>query len=179
MKKRIQVSDEISSQVFDSIIDSILLLEGGYIDDKRDSGSETKLGISKKSYPELDIKALTREEAKYIYKQDFWNSQGYRVVRNPALARKILNIAINCGAKTSVILLQRTLRAFGFDDLEVDGEYGEITNQCIKKIIKQNNLDLFLQALSLIQKVYYYKIVSEQPHKKVFLDGWLNRAKII
>ena len=38
--------------------------EGGYVDDPRDPGLETKYGISKRSYPAVDIKALTLEQAK-------------------------------------------------------------------------------------------------------------------
>lgn len=46
--------------------------EGGYVFDKNDPGDETKFGISKKSYPHLNIKALTLEDAKKIYYEDYW-----------------------------------------------------------------------------------------------------------
>jgi len=44
--------------------------EGEY--SNRKSDGETKYGITKKSYPKLDIKNLTRKQAKEIYKQDYW-----------------------------------------------------------------------------------------------------------
>lgn len=46
--------------------------EGGYVNDKYDRGGETKYGISKASYPHLDIKNLTKEQAIAIYYNDFW-----------------------------------------------------------------------------------------------------------
>lgn len=50
----------------------IIKAEGGYINDPDDPGGETKYGISKRSYPTLDIRALTKEQAKEIYKRDYW-----------------------------------------------------------------------------------------------------------
>ena len=57
---------------FDEIIDNVLESEGGYVNDKNDAGGETNLGISKRAYPDLDIKNLTREQAKQLYYQDYW-----------------------------------------------------------------------------------------------------------
>ena len=42
--------------------------EGGYNNDKDDSGGETNMGISKNTYPNEDIKNLTRERANAILK---------------------------------------------------------------------------------------------------------------
>lgn len=47
--------------------------EGGYVNDPADPGGETKFGISKRAYPHLDIKALTLEQAKAIYRRDYWD----------------------------------------------------------------------------------------------------------
>lgn len=46
--------------------------EGVYVNDPYDPGGETKYGICKRSYPNLNIKELTLEEAKKIYHRDFW-----------------------------------------------------------------------------------------------------------
>jgi len=50
----------------------VLKREGGYVDDPTDRGGETKYGISKRSYPQLDIKNLTLEQALEIYRKDYW-----------------------------------------------------------------------------------------------------------
>ena len=57
--------------MFDSLIQRVLLAEGGYVNDARDPGMETKYGISKRSYPHVYIKSLTREQANAIYRGDF------------------------------------------------------------------------------------------------------------
>ncbi len=46
--------------------------DGGYTNDPDDPGGETKWGISKKSYPNVDIKNLTYTDAYLIYQKDFW-----------------------------------------------------------------------------------------------------------
>ena len=58
---------------FDEIIDVVLEHEGGYVNDPTDTGGETKYGISKRAYPDEDIKELTVERAKELYKKDYWD----------------------------------------------------------------------------------------------------------
>ena len=57
---------------FDRSIAFVLKHEGGYINNSRDIGGETKYGISKRAYPTVDIKNLTEEQAKEIYLTDYW-----------------------------------------------------------------------------------------------------------
>lgn len=47
--------------------------EGGYVNHPHDPGGETNWGISKRSYPALDIAALTIESARLIYRRDYWD----------------------------------------------------------------------------------------------------------
>ena len=61
---------------FEKAISFILKWEGGYVCHPDDPGGETKFGISKQSYPDLDIKNLTREEAVHIYRRDYWQASG-------------------------------------------------------------------------------------------------------
>ncbi|KKK79728.1 hypothetical protein LCGC14_2830570, partial [marine sediment metagenome] len=58
---------------FEKSAEKLGIFEGGYSNDKNDAGGETNHGISKRSYPELDIKNLTKDDAKKIFKRDFWN----------------------------------------------------------------------------------------------------------
>jgi len=54
----------------------IVGIEGGYSNDPRDPGGETKFGISKRAYPDLDIASLTLEQAQQIYLRDYWDACG-------------------------------------------------------------------------------------------------------
>ena len=57
---------------FEEIIDHVIDHEGGYVNDPKDLGGETKYGISKRWYPEINIKDLTIDDAKNIYYEDYW-----------------------------------------------------------------------------------------------------------
>ena len=57
-------------QAFDIVIGE----EGGYVNDPKDPGGETKYGISKREYPNLNIPELTLEQAQEIYRRDYWNA---------------------------------------------------------------------------------------------------------
>jgi len=81
---------------FDRAVDLVLQLEGGYVNDPRDPGGETKYGISKRSYPDVDIAALTREDAIAIYHRDFWMPVA-SVVADPQMRMLVFDSAVNHG----------------------------------------------------------------------------------
>lgn len=58
---------------FDEAFALVIGVEGGYTNNPADPGGETKFGISKRRYPDLDIKNLTIDQAKVLYKRDYWD----------------------------------------------------------------------------------------------------------
>lgn len=61
------------SPYFDAAFQLVVGAEGGYVCDPNDPGGETKWGISKRSYPDLDIPSLTEADAQAIYLRDYWS----------------------------------------------------------------------------------------------------------
>ncbi len=57
---------------FGRAIEFVLRWEGGYSNDPSDPGGETKYGISKRAHPDVDIANLTLEDAKTIYRAEYW-----------------------------------------------------------------------------------------------------------
>jgi lysozyme family protein len=62
--------------LFDSAFGIVVGIEGGYVNDPQDPGGETKYGISRRRYPNEDIRNLTLDRAKFLYQRDYWNTQG-------------------------------------------------------------------------------------------------------
>ena len=62
------MGDLMTEFVWDSAFDLLMLNEGGYVNNPNDPGGETKYGVSKKAYPDIDIENLTLEQAKKIYR---------------------------------------------------------------------------------------------------------------
>jgi lysozyme family protein len=94
--------------------------EGGYVNNPRDPGGETKYGISKRAYPALDIADLTLDDAKGIYKRDYWErAQCDRL--HPDLAFQVFDGAVNSGIGNSIRWLQDAA------GVAVDGVVGPLT----------------------------------------------------
>jgi len=85
----------------------VLKWEGGYSNDSNDPGGETKYGISKRSYPELDISKLTIKEAEKIYYENYWIKAG---CQHMAFPLNIINFdtAVNMGRKKAEELWEKT-----------------------------------------------------------------------
>ena len=90
---------------FDTIIEMVLEHEGGYINHSSDPGGETIYGISKRAYPDLDIKNLTVAEAKEIYRNDYWNRiKGEELPVGVACV--VLDYSVNSGTSRASKALQ-------------------------------------------------------------------------
>jgi len=162
---------EISDLNFNKVIDDLLKKEGGYVNDPSDKGGETKYGISKRSYPEVDIKNLNIKDVKEIYKKDFWDDKFYSEILDCIIAGRLFNFAVNAGNKAVNIICQRAIRACGVN-LEDDGIIGVKTLEALKTI-DYSNFDI---ALKCEIAGYYRCIVAKNPTQDKFIKGWLNRA---
>lgn len=105
---------------FDTAFYTLIGHEGGYAHDSRDPGGQTKYGISKRSYPDLDILHLTLDQAKAIYRRDFWDRCRCEELP-PPVDFNVFDGAVNSGIGQSIRWLQR---AAGVAD---DGLFGPIT----------------------------------------------------
>ena len=105
---------------FDSAFDRLIGHERGYTAGVGDPGGETNWGISKRSYPQLNIKRLTREEARAIYLRDFWNRIDAGSLYD-GVAYQLFDFAVNSGIETAVRAMQR---AAGVAD---DGHWGTVS----------------------------------------------------
>lgn len=112
---------------FDHAFDLLISHEGGYVFDPRDPGGETKFGISKRAYPNVDIRNLTLADAKAIYKRDYWDrAQCDRLP--PDLAFDLFDAAVNSGIGQAIRWLQRSV---GVAD---DGSVGPLTLAAIQRL---------------------------------------------
>jgi len=94
-----------SQERFDKFFEIVVGLEGGYVNDPRDPGGETKYGVSKRAYPNVDIKNLTIEGAKAIYKRDYFDK--LPILLPIDLHLSMFDMAINSGVSAAVQLYNR------------------------------------------------------------------------
>lgn len=115
---------------FNAAFDFVIGAEGGYVNDPKDPGGETKYGISKRAYPGLDIASLTIEQARDIYHLDYWLPAGCESL-DQAKALIVFDAAVNQGvsfAKTLVSLSPTaalTVRALRYTQTKNFDRYGK------------------------------------------------------
>lgn len=95
---------------FDRAFEMLIGHEGGYVNDPRDPGGETKYGISRRAYPGEDIAGMTLERAKLIYRRDYWGPAGCDAVPD-AVRFDLFDTAVNAGPRAAIRMLQRAARA--------------------------------------------------------------------
>ena len=152
---------------FNIFIEILLKHEGGYVNDPDDYGGETKYGITKRRYPDLNIKYLTKEKARDIYYSDFYVALNLHYIEDDLLALHIFDMAVNAGRKNAVMLLQNLLRG-----CEVDGKIGPITSKKTTDALKTTDL----VAAYVAKRIEYYYKVSKRGNNQKFLAGWVNRV---
>lgn len=154
---------------FSAAIDFVLANEGGYVNDPDDRGGETNFGISKRSYPSLDIAKLTREQAIDIYKRDYWR---FDQLRDQALATKLFDMSVLTSPKRAVQLFQSSICSCGHI-LPVDGLWGPRTIAAANAIPADELLNTFIQEV----KNYFGRLILQTPSNAKFYHGWCNRIE--
>lgn len=146
---------------FSTVIDKLLTHEGGYVNDPKDPGGETNFGISKKSFPNVNIAGLTLEQAKQIYFDRYW--KGNNIDLLPQHLRYIVfDTAVNMGGRTAVIMLQKLI------GVNRDGRIGPMTAKAAQ------NLPIGAYANARIMR--YNFLVARNGNLKKFLRGWKKRV---
>jgi lysozyme family protein len=93
---------------FEAALQKTLKYEGGYVKDDAGKG-ESNFGINKSANPDVDVKNLTKEKARELYKKRYWDAIGGDALaaKNPALATIAFDTAVNMGvSKASQLIAQ-------------------------------------------------------------------------
>lgn len=115
---------------FDQCFERLIGHEGDYVYDARDPGGETKYGISKRAYPQLDIKNLTLIHAQAIYRRDYWDK--CRCGELPTgVALDVFDAAVNSGPAQAARWLQIAVGA------KADGIIGPATLAAVRQLPAQ------------------------------------------
>ena len=158
----------------DEIISAILRREGGYVDHPADRGGPTKYGITLKTLESWrgrkltaqDVRDLTIEEARRIYRLRFIVGPGLHRVSDGRLRALLVDAAVNHGPKRAVQLLQRVL------GVTADGILGPRTLAALRRLdARRAYLGVCAERVRL-----YGRLIARDSSQAVFARGWLNRA---
>jgi lysozyme family protein len=146
---------------FDDAFEKVIGHEGGFVNDPRDPGGETKFGISKRAYPNLNIKNLTISDAKNIYLRDYWAK--LQLDKLPEIIRfDMFDAAVNSGLSLAAKLLQRAVKVAD------DGVIGPGT-LAAANAMKPETLDKRINGQRLL-------FLSDTPNWPTYGKGWVRRV---
>ena len=155
---------------FELCLGVVLEKEGGFADNPADPGGATNLGITLRTLSAWrgaavtaeDVRALTREEAKEIYRAHYWN-----VMRCDELPRGIdlivFDFGVNAGPATAVKALQRALGC------NPDGGVGPVTLEAARRAEPCG----LVEALAKARLDY----LAALPAFATFGAGWTRRVE--
>lgn len=150
---------------FDKAVKIILEHEGGLVSDPDDPGGITKYGITARDFPHLDIKNLTIEQAKAIYRDKYWNKVRGDRINNQDIANQVFDFAVNAGYSRATKTIQELLK------IKVDGIFGEQTISNINSVY----YELFLANYKL-ERIKFYIELAKQPKRRKYLYSWAKRT---
>ena len=164
------------SKAFNLSFENVIGVEGGYTQDPEDTGNwtggrkgvgklnGTKYGVSAASYPSLDIKSITLDDAKAIYYRDYW-----QVINGDAfpfsISNALFDCAVNSGCASAVKLLQKVL------NVPSDGKIGK---QTIAAAQAKDQTELLIDFLTA-RAVFYARLAKFELYGK----GWMKRLFIV
>jgi len=149
---------------FEKAMKFVRVAEGGYYNHPNDPGGETMYGITKRDYPHLDIKNLSREKADDIFFYDYWEMSSAERLPEPAFI-SYFDSVVNTGRRQANKFLQRAL------GVVADGVVGPVT---LRAAEKANPVELANKIIDQRQ-TFYENLTESRPKLKVFLRGWTNR----
>jgi lysozyme family protein len=150
---------------FDEAVKMVLKHEGGYVNHPSDPGGETNFGVSKRAYPDVDIKNLTEEEAADIYRADYWNKIKGDLLPVP-VAILVFDWAVNSGVSRAVKALQTVVNA------DADGVLGSRTVAAVTEAYDASPRDV-CNAYTHIRQQFVRNILTYG----TFGKGWERRIK--
>lgn len=177
---------------FNKAIPHILKHEGGFVNNPNDRGSATNFGVSLRFLKDHltlgdvdgdgdvdfdDIKNMTVDDAKKVYRAEWWDKFKYGKFVRDDVALKIFDFSINAGAGRAHRMLQECLCDLGHP-VTVDGKIGDGTYGATNKFVSDADGKKLLEKFREKQRAFYRELVVNNPKLGDFLKGWLNRVDL-
>ena len=151
---------------FQKILSQTAAIEGGYKPaDGIDTGGETNMGITKRWYPDENIKNLSRDRADYLLYRDYYVKP--KINQLPIKLREIVfDNAVNQGQATAIMNLQKAV------DVKADGVIGPKTLEAVEN----TPFEEIRSKLKANITKRYKEILGKDPKQEKYRRGWNNRV---
>ncbi len=160
------------SKQFDHAFDLIIGVEGGYVNHPSDTPTnwgitiETLSSVLKRTATLNDIKSLSKEAAKNIYKDRYWDRMKLDLIADETIQYLLFDSGVNFGTGTVIKRLQQLLKLPLTMNMDIS---------TIKAINESKRLKFCFDFVKETMKAYI-SIVKSNPEKMIFFTGWSNRV---
>jgi len=174
-------------------INTIIKVEGGFVDDPDDSGGATNYGITEQVARGYgyhgDMKDLPKTLAFKIYSDIYWDALSLSTIEllSPAIAEEIADTSVNQGVDRAAVFLQRSLNVLNnkeklYPDITVDKKVGPVTIRALSDYLAyrgDKGETVLLRMLNALQGAFYVVLSERREKDEKFIFGWFDhRVKI-
>ena len=170
-----------------SIIDGVIAVEGGYVDNPSDPGGKTNMGITeavaRANGFKGDMRALPRSTAYAIYYTRYVVGPNFDDVAliDERVAEELIDSGVNAGTERAAKWFQEALnglneRGKAYTDVKVDGDIGPGTLSAFRAFKARRGKTatiIMLRALDAFQGEHYLTLGKDNSKFEDFLNGWL------
>lgn len=182
----------MSQNLKEEVINGIISVEGGYVNDGNDSGGETNFGITvavaRTNGYNGKMRDMPKSVAFNIYSKKYWDSVLADDIAelSESIAREVVDTGVNAGTSRAVKLLQQALNVLNtksnselYSEITVDGVIGSGTINALKSYLSVRDENILLKALNVLQGAFYINLAETREKDKNFVYGWIkNRVQI-
>ena len=174
----------------DKIINEIIRVEGGYVNDPADSGGETNFGITEQVARAFgytgDMRDMPRATAFGIYAARYWGAvrADDLLALSELVASEVVDTGVNMGTGRAGRMLQRALNVLNvrgslYSDLVVDGAIGPITVRALRSYLEDRDELVLCKALNCLQGAYYIELAERREKDERFVYGWFKNRVVL
>lgn len=162
------------------LISRLIEREGGYVNHASDRGGPTNWGITQATLAawrcqpvtEFQVRSLSRDEARIIYRDIYFDRPGFGGIADPELQELVFDFAVNSGPSAAARALQTALRDMGLYKAAIDGSFGPISQAALKAC---TNIPELYYRTKCERYELFLRFIGHDPAQSVFASGWANR----
>jgi lysozyme family protein len=152
---------------FENALKFTLQWEGGYVNHPADPGGATNMGITQGAYDAYrrsiklnpqPVRGITRAEVDTIYRKRYWDAINGDTL-GEMLGIALFDVAVNMGVGRAREFMRKVKSMLDDDPSNDDLEMA--------------------RRVTDLRVSFYYSLARRRPTMRVFLKGWLNRARAL
>lgn len=166
-----------------ALIAGVIAIEGGYVNDPKDPGGETNMGVTKKVAVQNGyngpMRQLPREVAVSIYYDRYLVAPGYAplIEIDAAVTEELFDTTVNMGPPRPSRWFEQAINDFCGTHLAIDGRIGPQAvgayAACQKEVGATTLCLATLNHLDEQQRAEYGRLVRINPKLQRFYKGWI------